>query len=103
MDEPYRIIIAPEAAGDLAAIHNYIAQDSSVHAAKTVQRILDAIATLRLFPHRTVYQRGSSSSNIIRTLPVGPYIIFFRAHDNQQIIRILTIRHGARRRPRRFA
>ena len=103
MEETYRVIIAPEASADLTAIHSYVAQDSPENAARMVERILDAIETLKIMPHRTVHERQSSKiRHPVRTLPVRPYIVFFRVLDDERVVRILAIRHGARRRPRRF-
>jgi plasmid stabilization system protein ParE len=66
-----------------------------------VDQIMRAIESLRDFPHRTVYlQSGLNES--VRTLPVKPYVIFFRVLERDRIIKILAVRHGARRRPRRF-
>jgi ParE toxin of type II toxin-antitoxin system, parDE len=50
----YRLSISPQAAAELAELHDYIAADSAGNAAKMVGRILDAINTLTLFLHRTV-------------------------------------------------
>ena len=101
--EAYRSIISPEAAADLAALHAYIGQDSEDNAAKMVERILAAIETLKALPHRTVLPRQSRNTrHAVRTLPVKPYVIYFRVLDDDRVVRVLTIRHGARRRPRRF-
>lgn len=43
----YRIFITPRACRDFEAIYNYIAQDSPVHAAAMVKRILDALEALK--------------------------------------------------------
>ena len=103
MGDAYRLIIAPEASADLTMIHAYISQDSPGNAAKVVGRILRGIETLKVFPHRTVLEHQSRKIRFpVRSVPVRPYVIFFRVLDDEQVVRILTIRHGARRRPRRF-
>jgi plasmid stabilization system protein ParE len=38
----------------------------------------------------------------VRSLPVPPYMVFFRVDDKLLVIRILRIRHGARKPLRRF-
>lgn len=103
MPSAYRAILAPEASADLAALHARIERDSPDNAAKVVGGILAAIESLKAFPHRTVLPRQSRKvEHPVRSLPVKPYVIYFRVIDEEQVVRVLTIRHGARRRPRRF-
>jgi plasmid stabilization system protein ParE len=103
MPPTYRVILSPEAAADLEAIHAYISQDSPDNAAKMVGRILDGIAKLEVFPRHTVVERQSKKiKHPVRSLPVRPYIVYFRVLEEQKAVIILTVRHGARRRPRRF-
>ena len=76
--DAYRTIISPEAAADLAALHGYISQDSPDSAAGMVERLLEAIETLKTLPHRTVFQRQSRKiKHPVRTLPVKPYVVHF--------------------------
>jgi plasmid stabilization system protein ParE len=101
MAATYRIIIAPEAAADLQAIYEYVAKDSPDSAARLVSRILNAIERLAILPHRNIVQHQSRRlRHPVRSLPVRPYVAFFRVIDNDAVVRILTVRHGARRRPR---
>ncbi len=103
MPVSYRVIISPEASADLQSIHAFIAQDSPHHAAKLIERILAAIETLKTFPHHTLVPHASPKlKHPVRSLPVRPYLIYFRALDDEQVVRVLTIRHGARRPRRRF-
>jgi len=100
---PYRVIITPRAGVDLEAIYDYIARESAQNAAAMVTRILDALEPLKQFPHRTVVERQSRKlRHPVRSLPVPPYIVYFRVLDDQRVIRVLHVRHGARRRPRTF-
>src|SRR5438552_17971081 len=103
MPPTFRIIMSPEAAGDLEAIHKYIARDSPENAAQLIERILDAIATLDIFPHRKIVEhRTPELQHPVRSVAVRPYVIYFRVLEAQQAVRILTVRHGARRPPDRF-
>jgi plasmid stabilization system protein ParE len=103
MPAAFVAIISSEAAADISALHAYIAQDSPDNAKRMVNRILASIENLTTFPHRTVFQRRSRKIKYpVRTLTVRPYVIYFRVQDDDRIVRVLTIRHGARRRPRRF-
>ena len=103
MPASYHVILSPEAAADLQALYDYISKDSPDNAAKTVGRILDAIESLEIFPRRNVVEHQSRKiKRPVRSLPVKPYIIYFRVLDEQQAVIIHSVRHGARRRPRRF-
>ncbi len=102
MDE-YRVIITPRAGRDLEGVHRYIAQDSLDNAAAMVARILDALEPLKHFPHRTVVQRQRPGlRHPVRSLPVAPYVIYFRVLDEERVVRVLHVRHGARRQPGPF-
>jgi toxin ParE1/3/4 len=99
----YRIGISIEAAADLQAIYDFIAVDSPDNASKMVGRILSSIDLLKKFPLRHVIEHQSRKLKYpVRSLPVKPYVIFFRVVDDDRYVRVLTIRHGARRRPRHF-
>jgi plasmid stabilization system protein ParE len=103
MDHSYRVRLTPESIADLDAIHAYFSQDSQDVASKIIEKLLSNIDSLKQFPHRTIYLRKDRRmSRLVRTLPVPPYVIYIRVTDESAIVEILTIRHGARRRPRRF-
>src|SRR5437868_4638729 len=103
MPEHYRVRLTSEALSNLEEIHTYIAKDSPQNAAAMLERILDAIDSLEIFPHRTVVERQSPSLRFpVRSLPVKPYVIYFRVIEEAKIVVIRHIRHGARRRPDRF-
>jgi plasmid stabilization system protein ParE len=100
--DEYRVIITPRAGADIQGIHMHIAQNSPTNAARMVARILDAIEPLRVLPHRAVAEHVSPRlRHPVRSLVVGPYIVYFRVLDEERTVRILHVRHGARRRPRR--
>jgi len=103
MPAPYRILISKCVAADLEQIFDHIAKDSTRNAADMVERILAAIESLDTFPHRNVLAGRSSKARMpVRSLPVKPYLIFFRVDESRSAVRILRVRHGARRRPGRF-
>jgi toxin ParE1/3/4 len=103
MPTRYRILLAKRAASDLEEISKHIAKDSVPNAAKMVGRILDAIELLKIFPHRNVLEgQHPKIKHPVRTLPVQSYIVFFRVDDAHQTVRVLRIRHGAMKRPKRF-
>jgi plasmid stabilization system protein ParE len=103
MPARYRILLSKRVAADVESIFKHIAQHSEQNAGKMVERILGAIAGLKTFPHRNVVagqRRGLK--NPVRSLPVQSYLVLFRVIDEQKIVRVLRVRHGAMRRPRRF-
>jgi toxin ParE1/3/4 len=101
--EPYRIIFSKRVANDLEAIFRHIAKESPQNAPQVVDRILTAIAGLKTFPHRTVLEGQPTRLKYpVRSLPVLSYLVFFRVIEAEHVVRILQVRHGARRRPKRF-
>jgi plasmid stabilization system protein ParE len=97
----FRLIFMPKAAADLRDIQDYIARDSRKNAEQMIARILDALESLKEFPHRTVAERQNRRlKHPTRTLSVKPYVVYFRVIDEWRAVRILHVRHGARKRPR---
>src|SRR5579862_5630811 len=93
-----RILLAKRAADDLEGIFDHIANDSSQNASAMIGRILDGIALLKIFPHRTVVAgQSEKSKNPIRSISIKPYIAFFRVDDELKTVRVLRVRHGARK------
>ncbi|WP_029918865.1 type II toxin-antitoxin system RelE/ParE family toxin [Nevskia soli] len=80
----------------LQEIHDYIAQDQPVNAARWVARVLDRGEQIGEQPHsgRVVpeYQRES-----IREILEGDYRIIYRVRSRS--VEVLSIRHGASRLP----
>jgi plasmid stabilization system protein ParE len=99
----YRLILAPEATRNLQSIYDFIRKDSPQGAVNVVSRILRAISKLDRFPHRNLVEHHNKKiKHPVRSLPVRPYIVYFRVIESQRAVRVLTVRHGTRRRPRRF-
>jgi plasmid stabilization system protein ParE len=101
MAEPYRILMYRPVSTDLQRIFAHIARDSPQNAASTVARILDLIQSSKTFPHRAVVEVDNPTAPL-RSLPVPPYLVFFRVFDENRIVKVLHVRHGARRRPKRL-
>ena len=98
---PDRLIITPQAGQDIEDIFAYVASDSQERAAVMIQCILDQCERLCDNPHRTQFLiRGDGHKFPFRRVTVPPYEIFFPALDDSRIVRVVHIRHGARRRPR---
>jgi toxin ParE1/3/4 len=103
MPQTYRVIVLPEAFDDLDRIVEHIAKDSPQNAATTLDRLWEACQSLDLLPHRhRVHQHRQEAARSVHAMPQAPFIIYYRIDDDQHTVRVLTIRHGARRQPRRF-
>ena len=100
MSENFRVRLTPQVLADLEQIHGFISRDSPQNAASRIERILDAIDLLEIFPHRTVVERQTSALRYpVRSLPVKPYVIYFRVIEDERVVVIRHIRHGARQKP----
>ena len=86
-----------QALEDLAAIREFIGQDSPNYASIVVARLLRAVERLSDFPEsgRVVpeFERRS-----VREVVERPYRIFYRLVGEREI-HILTVHHGANRPP----
>lgn len=103
MPESYRITIMPRAAEDLAGICDYISQDSPQAAADVAHRLLDAIDSLEVFPYRhKVHRWRRAASRVIRSMPVSPFIIYYRVFEKHRTVEIVTVWHGKREQPTAF-
>jgi plasmid stabilization system protein ParE len=99
----YRVRITPRASNDIIAICAHIEGSSPQNAAGVAQELIDAIDSLDLFPHRyKVHEHRRDPSKTVRSMPVPPFIVYYRVRDADLVVEIISVRHGARRQPRRF-
>ena len=79
---------------DLEQIAEYIARDSELYAARTVQKIFNRVEILKLSPYggRKVPEMNHEN---IRELIEGNYRIVYEVHSKEDI-EILIVFHGAR-------
>ena len=84
-------IIFQKAEEDLDAIIDYIASDNPEAALKLYDTFLKQFEYLAQFPEVGRVRREFSP--VVRSLPVGNYVIFFQDASPVQIVRVL---HGAR-------
>jgi addiction module RelE/StbE family toxin len=100
MAERYHIRITPRALADLTGIFDYIARESPQNAAKMIRTLLDAIDGLEILPYRfDVPRTGYVHGRRVRSMPVRPYLVRYRVEPSTKTVRVLRVRHGARRRP----
>ncbi|MDB5322233.1 MAG: plasmid stabilization system [Phycisphaerales bacterium] len=103
MPQHYRVIVLDEAFDDLDRILEYIKQDSPQNAVQTLDRLWNACQSLAMFPRRyKVHLHRKARELTVHSVPFPPYIVYYRVDDATHVVRVLTIRHGAQRQPRRF-
>jgi toxin ParE1/3/4 len=103
MPARYRIVLSPRGAAELQAIFDYIAAQSPQNAPRVVERILDAVQSLELMPARfKVARRSRKHGYVVYSMVVPPHVVYYRIMEADQVVRVLTVQHGARRRPRDF-
>lgn len=103
MQPIYDVRITAEASGDLLDIYNYIRSDSEQNASQMLERLLHAIDALEHLPYRYKrHRRGGRGRDEVRSMPVPPYVVYYRVVEADRVVRVLTVRHGARRKPRQF-
>jgi plasmid stabilization system protein ParE len=82
---------------EISEIYEYLARENPAAAAKVLERIHQLSLLAADYPHtgRSVSLSG------VRMLPVAhyPYLIFFRRVPGRSEVRILRVRHAARRHP----
>ena len=98
----YHVVISPLASRDLDQIHDHIHRDSPQNAASVILEMMLAIDGLAEFPHRFRVSSQIRSRGEVRVMPIWPYLLYYRIMEPQQAVRVITIRHGARRQPRRL-
>ena len=99
----YHILIPPKASRNLVGICSFIERQSPQNAASVAQRLLDVIDSLASLPRRyEVHEHRRDPALTVYSMAVPPFIVYYRVDDTRQTVRILAIRHGARRQPKRF-
>jgi plasmid stabilization system protein ParE len=99
----YQVVVSARAFADLDGILEHIKADSPTNAARMLDRLWQSMQSLRDLPHRyrvVAYLRNPERS--VRRMPVPPYLVYYRIVENLSVVRILTVRHGHQRQPRRF-
>jgi plasmid stabilization system protein ParE len=103
MSRTYRVIVSPEAFNNLDEILDFIADVSPQVAADTIDRLWTATQSLNRFPNRyPVYQIRRRPELVVRSMPVRPFVNYYRVVEKTRTVRVLLVRHSARRQPRKF-
>jgi plasmid stabilization system protein ParE len=103
MPVSYRVVIMPRASANIVEMCTRIERTSPQNAALVATRLVEAIDSLEQLPHRyPVHERRRDPAKAVRSMPVPPFIIYYRVAETKQAVEVLTVRHGARRQPKRF-
>jgi toxin ParE1/3/4 len=89
-----KIVWTEKASAHLKAIHDYIAEDSSVYAIRFIKSLAKATAKLEVFPMagRSVPEFEGTSVNLREVIYQG-YRIIYRLTPDQNV-EIITVAHG---------
>ena len=91
-----KVIVRAKAAADIEDIYSWIVEDNPRAAARIVRRLRDRIDMLgaRGLAHigRSGLVRGT------REVVEAPYIIIYTVDDERELVTIIAIVHGARKR-----
>ena len=99
----YRVILLAEAFEDIDRIIDYTVPSSPQNAVVITDDILGAAQSLSFFPYRfRVHQRRKDAAKTVRAMPHQPFMIYYHVLESHHTVTVLTIRHGARRQPKRF-
>jgi plasmid stabilization system protein ParE len=103
MPQKFAINVTAEAHRDLQEIADYIFMSSPQNANLVSARIWAEIDSLDTFPRRAnIFEANENPDEIVHSLPASSFIIYYRVIDSASAVEVLTIRRGARDRPRRF-
>ena len=101
MQGSYTIRLSATFAKNLEPIFDHISKDSPANAANVVRRIVDELENLKLFPHRTIVAgQPRDAKEPVRSLPIPPYVVYFRVSDTHKVVRVTRLLHGAQTPPR---
>jgi len=91
--EEYSLKIAPKAVRDFFEIGRYISPGNPAAADEFGDELIKRARSLTTFPYR--HGMWARQPNI-RKVPYASYLIFYKIHDQEQIVEILRFWHGAR-------
>lgn len=95
----HKVIIDPAAANEAEEAYRYIAKRAPDNAVRWYHRLLDSMFSLSVMPRRCpVAPESEHLDREVRCLVHGNYRILYVVDDSKKIVRILHVRHGARRR-----
>lgn len=93
----HRVELTPRSRQDIASIYEYIAVDSQENAKRWQQRLYAKLDGLGEMPHACPLAReGRQIGCELRETFFGKYRIVLAVSDAENVVRVVTVRHGAR-------
>jgi toxin ParE1/3/4 len=92
----FKVLIADSAIADLKEIVEFVAADNPEAASRLGEKLLAHALSLGSLPHRFPFHDRPRG---IRKMPVSPFLIYYKCHEEMSVVNILHFWHGARRRP----
>jgi plasmid stabilization system protein ParE len=94
----YTVVFHRRAHNEALEAAKYIAEDSPLNAARWYEGLEKAIESLRTMPRRCGIAPESAFLGVeLRQLVYKSHRIIFQIHEISKIVRVLHVRHGARR------
>jgi toxin ParE1/3/4 len=94
----YTVLITPTAQEEIRETVFYVHRQAPLNAERWLRRLYEQIDTLELFPDRCPTAPDSEHvGEELRHLVVGSHRVIFRIEKHARIVRILGVRHAARR------
>ena len=91
-----RVIIDESAIADIDGLSAWVAKNSPQAARSTVEKILQVIERLNLFPD--MGHEGRDKGTYERTVSGTPYIIVYELRRKPSAVLVIAVVHGARDR-----
>jgi plasmid stabilization system protein ParE len=93
----YRIVVTPSAVRDLEEYADYVASDSLEESRKWLRGAWDTIFSLREQPFRfAVIEESAEVGEELRDVLHHSHRIVYRVLEDQQVVEVLRVWHGAR-------
>ena len=92
----FRLLYTQRALNDLAEIIGHMAGDDADAAFRFGSSLLDHVDLLTRFPRMGSIIRRRPQ---VRKLLHSPFLIYYRVDDQSRMIKVLHLRHGARKPP----
>jgi plasmid stabilization system protein ParE len=94
----YQVIVTPEAEANITAAFEYIYQRSPMNATRWIRGLYSRIETFEEFPGRCgIAREAQQGGEDLRQFIYYSHRIIFRIEEENGIVRILHVRHGAQR------
>ncbi len=92
----YRLLYTQRALNDFAEIIGHIAEDDADAASRFGSSLLDHVDLLTRFPRMGGMIRKRSR---VLKLVHSPILVYYEIHEDERVVEVLHLRHGARRPP----